>query len=151
MANASGLLERWAGADAQKAAWPDTWEPTKHLGANLVDHFLQDCKERLLRVIEVDARPLDSLVQRSIAHAVATELSATESFGRVHEISIGALQLGDLAKSYFDAVVERFGLTAMETYDPQSKVTTRELRVRHALGPRASGSTPQCSTALSYS
>ena len=89
----------WAGADDDGGHWPDTWEPTKHLGADLVDDFLLDRKERLLRLVSVDARPLDSLVQRKISHAVSNELSCVESFGRVHEISIDAPHLGASSKN----------------------------------------------------
>ena len=112
----------WAGADAQKKAWPDTWEPSNHLSRDLIDDFLLDRKERLLRVVSVDARPLDSLVQRKISHAVSNELSCVESFGRVHEISIDALQLRDLAENYFKSVVACFGLTPKK-----SRRTTRGL------------------------
>ena len=121
----------WAGADSQGGAWPDTWEPSKHLSPNLIDDFLLDRKERLLRAVSVDARPLDSLVQRKISHAVANELSCVESFGRVHEISIDALQLRDLAESYFKSVVARFGLTPKVVYDPRSRVTSHELRIKN--------------------
>ena len=96
----------WAGADDDGGHWPDTWEPTKHLGADLIDDFLLDRKERLLRVVSVDARPLDSLVLRKISHAVSIELSCVVSFGRVHEIAIDALQLRDLAENYFKSVVD---------------------------------------------
>ena len=71
----------WAGADDEGGAWPDSWQPSKLLSPDLIDHFLRDRKERLLRVIAVDARPLDSLVQRKISHAVSNELSCVESFG----------------------------------------------------------------------
>lgn len=121
----------WAGADDDGGAWPDTWEPTKHLGADLIDDFLLDRKERLLRLVSVDARPLDSLVQRKIAHAVANELSRVETFGRVHEIAIDALQLRDLAVAYFNSVAARFNLTPKVVYDPKSRVTTNELRIKN--------------------
>ena len=89
----------WAGADGQRNAWPDTWEPSNHFSRDLIDDFLLDRKERLLRVVSVDARPLDSLVQRKISHAVSNELSCVESFGRVHEISIDAPHLGASSKN----------------------------------------------------
>ena len=82
-------------------------------------------------MVSVDARPLDSLVQRKISHAVSNELSCVESFGRVHEISIDALQLRDLAENYFKSVVARFGLTPKSTYDPRSRVTCHELRIKN--------------------
>ena len=47
-----------------------------------------------LRVVEVDARPLDTLVQRSIAQAAMKEPCAVESCGRVHVFEMGALSLG---------------------------------------------------------
>ena len=121
----------WAGADDKGGAWPDSWEPSKLLSRDLIDDFLLDRKERLLRVVSVDARPLDSLVQRKISHAVANELSCVETFGRVHEISIDALQLRDLAESYFKSVVARFGLTPRVVYDPRSRVTSHELRIKN--------------------
>ena len=120
----------WDGADEQGNAWPDSWEPTKLLTADLIKNYLADRKERLLRVVPVDMRPLDTLVQRTIAHAVANELSCVETFGRVHEMPIHALQLRDLAEAYFESIVARFGLTPMVTYDPKSKVTSRELRIK---------------------
>ena len=46
----------WAGADG-KDAWPDSWEPSNLLSRDLIDDFLLDRKERLLRVVSVDARP----------------------------------------------------------------------------------------------
>ena len=121
----------WAGADDEGDAWPDSWEPSKLLTPDLIDHFLRDRKERLLRVIPVDGRPLDSMVQRKIAHAVANELSCVETFGRVHEIAIDALQLRDLAVAYFNSVVARFNLTPKSVYEPKSRVTCHELRIKN--------------------
>ena len=121
----------WAGADDEGGAWPDSWQPSKLLSPDLIDHFLRDRKERLLRVIAVDARPLDSLVQRKISHAVASELSCVETFGRVHEIPIDALQLRDLAVAYFTWVAARFNLTPRVVYDPKSRKTCNELRIKN--------------------
>ena len=75
-------LVAWAGKDAAGNSWTPSWEPTK----NILDHdmmakFLRDRREGALRVIEVDARPLDTLVQRTVAHAAMNDCTSKASAG----------------------------------------------------------------------
>ena len=96
-----------------------------------VEIFCTKRAARALRVVEVDAWPLYTLVQWSIAQAGMNELCAVESFGRVHVFEVGAL-LGDLASclasTYLNSVAERFGCLIKETI--QGKVTTRTLMIK---------------------
>lgn len=116
-------LVSWAGTDEKDEAWADSWEPTRCLTPDLTKAFLQDRAERALRLVEVDARPLETLVQRAIAQSVMKELSAT--FGRVHYIPVSALALGDLAKAYLCSLAERYHVERTEV--TRKSVTTVEL------------------------
>ena len=118
-------LLAYAGVDEANKPWPDTWEPTRNLTADLKHNFFYDRAQRALRVVEVDARPLDTLVQRAIAQSVMGELGS--SFGRVHYILVAALSLGDLAQAYFASLSERFGVVQKEATVGQ--VTTVELQL----------------------
>ena len=60
------------------------------------------------RLIEIDSRPLDQLVQRAVAHAASKEMKS--AFGAVHEIEIGALSLRDLAHHYLTSVANEWKL-----------------------------------------
>ena len=95
-------LLAYAGVDEANKPWPDTWEPTRNLTTDLKESWLLDRAQRALRLVEVDGRPLDTLVQRSIAQAVMGELGA--SFGRVHRIQVDALSLSDLAPAYLKSL-----------------------------------------------
>ena len=120
-----------AGADGRGDAWKPSWEPSKNiLDKQMMADFLRDHKERLHRTIEVDTRPLDTLVQRTISQATMTDAASTESFGRVHEREIGALSLKDIAVHYLGAIAERFGLTPRYAYAPNGDVLTTELRIK---------------------
>ena len=118
----------WAGYDDDGMPWKPSWEPTKFVSKSLVQEFLSALKERVYRLIEVDTRPLDSLVQRSIAQAAMKETGA--SFGREHSIEVGALTLRDLAVHYFDGVVRRFELKPQYVYAPDGNVLTVELQIK---------------------
>ena len=69
-------LVAWAGADPDGAPWEDSWEPTRHLSPDLIHDFLADRKEKISRTISVDSRPLDTLVQKSIATAIVSHPEA---------------------------------------------------------------------------
>tara|TARA_B100000795_G_scaffold255255_1_gene226765 strand:+ start:403 stop:1233 length:831 start_codon:yes stop_codon:yes gene_type:complete len=116
-------LVAWSGTDGTGKQWADSWEPTRSLTPDLKQSFLYDRAQRALRVVEVDARPLDTLVQRAIAQSVMGELGAT--FGSVHYIPVHALSLGDLALAYMRSLSERFGILPSEATVRQ--VTTVEL------------------------
>ena len=118
-------LLAYAGVDEADKPWPDTWEPSRNLTPDLVQAWFQDVAQRGLRIIEVDGRPLDTLVQRSIAQAVMRELGA--SFGRVHCIPVDALSLSDLASAYLKSLSARFGVALHENFD--KPVTTVGLQL----------------------
>ena len=88
--------------------------------------FLADRQESIARSISVDVRPLDSMVQRTIARTIL--MNKGNSFGLTHIVPIDALTLGDLARYYIDKTAEKYG-EVRESYDPKSRVTTRELRI----------------------
>ena len=56
----------WEGEDENGDAWADSWEPSSFVSQDLMDAFLTDTAGRKDRVIEVDTRPLDNLVQKRI-------------------------------------------------------------------------------------
>lgn len=116
-------LVSWDGTDEEGEAWADSWEPTRNLTPDLVKAFLHDRAQRALSLIEIDARPLQTLVQRSIAHSVMKEMSAT--FGRVHLIPVPALELGDLAKAYLHSLAEHYDVERTEV--TRRSVTTVEV------------------------
>ena len=118
-------LVAWSGVDGTGKQWADTWQPTRSLTPDLKHNFFYDRAQRALRVVEVDARPLDTLVQRAIAQTVMGELGA--SFGSVHYIPVPALSLGDLAQAYMGSLSERFGVVRKEATVGQ--VTTVELQL----------------------
>jgi len=89
--------------------------------------FRNNEKEKLERTILVDSRPLDSLVQRSVATAMVK--NPDDSFRHTHAIEIGALALADLAEHYLQSVATTYNVRIKEEYDPKSKVVTHELRL----------------------
>ena len=106
-------LVAWAGADDDGKAWEDSWEPTRNV----------DRKEGAVRQISVDPRPLDKLVQRTIAQCAMSELGAT--FGKVHETPILALSLLDLAKYFMATVAEKFQVEVGATTPLTMPLTVR--------------------------
>ena len=122
-------LVAWAGKDDRGRPWTPSWRPSCHVRPQLRTEFMHEIKTAVPKRIEVDVRPLDSLVQRSIAQAAMKELSA--SFGRVHVLDIAALQLRELAVYYFNSVVDRYGLTPKNVYDPRGNVLTVELQIKN--------------------
>ena len=119
-------LVAWADADEHGKAYPDSWEPTKFVGKALRDAFFSEKQEKVRRLITVDARPLDSLVQRSIATAVMADRS--ENFGIEHQYRIDALSLLDVAKHFFQVLETTYGFTVKDQYFPKSKVMITEAR-----------------------
>lgn len=124
--------KRWwlvAWESIEGTVFDDSWEPTKNLSEDLMLDFRNNEKEKLERTISVDSRPLDSLVQRSVATAVVK--NPDDSFGHTHAIEIGALALADLAEHYMylQSVATTYNVRIKEEYDPKSKVVTRELRL----------------------
>ena len=53
-------LVAWSGVDGTGKQWADTWQPTRSLTPDLKHNFFYDRAQRALRVVEVDARPLDT-------------------------------------------------------------------------------------------
>ena len=117
----------WAGRDERGKPYPPLWVKTKHVRKPLMDDYLHG---RVPQLVEVDARPLDTLVQRSVAQAAMMAMGKIESFGRVHEIEIGALSLRSLALHYFDGVVTRYGLTPKYVHEPHGDEVTYELQIK---------------------
>ena len=101
-------LVAWDGRDELGRPWPDTWEPTAYVLKDLRDHWFAEGAARVERSIQVDVRPLDILVQRTIATAMIKD--TIDTFGKVHCIEVGALTLRDLADYYLNRVHERFEL-----------------------------------------
>ena len=114
----------WAETDERGKPYPPLWVKTKHVRKPLIDDYLLG---RVPRLVEVDARPLDTLVQRSVAQAAMMVMGKNESFGRVHEIEIGALSLRSLALHYFEGVVARYGMTPKYMHEPHGDEVTYEL------------------------
>ena len=80
----------WAERDEAGKPYPPLWIKTKNVRKPLIEEYLS---KRAPRLLEIDARPLDTLVQRSVAQAAMKVMGMNETFGRVHEIEIGALSL----------------------------------------------------------
>jgi hypothetical protein len=93
-------LVAWDGRDELGRPWPDTWEPTAYVLKDLRDHWFAEGAARVERSIQVDVRPLDILVQRTIATAMIKD--TIDTFGKVHCIEVGALTLRDLADYYLN-------------------------------------------------
>jgi len=74
--------------------------------------FRNNEKEKLERTILVDSRPLDSLVQRSVATAMVK--NPDDSFRHTHAIEIGALALADLAEHYLQSVATTYNVRIKE-------------------------------------
>ena len=117
----------WAETDERGKPYPPLWVKTKHVRKPLIDDYLLG---RVPRLVEVDARPLDTLVQRSVAQAAMMVMGKNESFGRVHEIEIGALSLRSLALHYFEGVVARYGMTPKYMHEPHGDEVTYELQIK---------------------
>jgi hypothetical protein len=99
-------LVAWEGADADGAAWADSWEPSALVSDELIKNYLRDAGERKRRVIEIDTRPLDGLVQKRIGRAALAE--STDSFGHLIVTELPEMRLADIAWNYFDAQKARF-------------------------------------------
>lgn len=121
-------LVAWDGFDTNGRAWPDSWEPTANISKDLRDDFLLDKRTRVSSWIEVDVRPLRTLVQRSIAAAVMKDKNS--AFGHVHEINLDALALRDLAMYYIKSIGEQFKVPIKEQYNPKDKINTVEVRLK---------------------
>jgi hypothetical protein len=79
-------LVAWDGRDELGRPWPDTWEPTAYVLKDLRDHWFAEGAARVERSIQVDVRPLDILVQRTIATAMIKD--TIDTFGKVHCIDV---------------------------------------------------------------
>ena len=121
-------LVAWDGADKNGNAWPDTWEPTCCVSDRLRRDFIEHGAARARRCIQVDTLPLDTLVQRSISKA-AMNMSG-ESFGMVHEYPLNELSLHDVAEYYIKDVADKYNLTIESVYNPKTKCTVVEVRLR---------------------
>jgi hypothetical protein len=107
--------------------WDDSWEPTINVEESLRREYIRDGMERARRTIQIDSRPLDTLVQLSVSQAVIGDVH-TGDFGMVHDYAIEALTLKDLALHYINVQSERFGVEPQ--YDMDSDfVRTIELRL----------------------
>ena len=111
----------WAETDEDNKPYPPLWVKTKNVRKELINDYLRG---RVPRLVEVDARPLDTLVQRSVAQAAIKVMGNNETFGRVHEIDIGALSLRDLALHYFNGMVERYALQPQYVHEPHGDEVT---------------------------
>ena len=120
-------LVAWADADEHGKAYPDSWEPTKFVGKELRDAFFSDQQEKVRRLITVDARPLDSLVQRTCATAVMADRS--EHFGIEHKIPLPALALRDVCVHFLKVLESDFDFEVRSTYLPNVKATVTEARL----------------------
>mmetsp|Transcript_9794 Transcript_9794/g.25279 ORF Transcript_9794/g.25279 Transcript_9794/m.25279 type:complete len:329 (-) Transcript_9794:423-1409(-) len=112
----------WDGEDEEGYPWEDSWEPTKNVGATLRAAFLADQKAAVKRLISIDSRPLDFIVQRSIWEKIFAQPVAT--FGHEIRVPLPALTLGSLAAHYFETMSNEYALTVGEN------AYTRELRLR---------------------
>ena len=72
-------LLAWDGTDADDNPYPDGWEPTKNVSKDLIEQYLRDQKEKVVRAITVDPRPLDGVVQAAISLSV--QKGAQDTFG----------------------------------------------------------------------
>lgn len=120
-------LVPWEGEDEDGNPWDDQWEPTKNVSEDLREQYLNDQKQKVVRAITVDPRPLDGIVQQALALSV--QHGAKESFGLTQATPIAALSLRDLAEYYLSSVSEKYGVELMEEYDPSTRETTREVRL----------------------
>ena len=117
----------WAERDEAGKPYPPLWIKTKNVRKPLIEEYLS---KRAPRLLEIDARPLDTLVQRSVAQAAMKIMGMNETFGRVHEIEIGALSLRGLAMDYFNGVVEKYGLKPKYAFEPFGDEVTYELQIK---------------------
>jgi hypothetical protein len=118
----------WDGSQPNGKAWSDSWEPTRNVDPELTKEFRERRRYKVSRSIQVDVSPLDSLVQRSISHAMALE--PNDSFGHEHEFPLDTLSLADLANYYLNSVAERFGIPICEAYNPKARYTERGLTLQ---------------------
>ena len=124
-------LVAWDSRDELGRPWPDTWEPTAYVLKDLRDHWFAEGAARVERSIQVDVRPLDILVQRTIATAMIKD--TIDTFGKVHCIEVGALTLRDLADYYLNRVHERFELERQSVFGlggATDRVTMDEVRIK---------------------
>jgi hypothetical protein len=96
----------WEGEDENGDAWADSWEPSSFVSQDLMDAFLTDTAGRKDRVIEVDTRPLDNLVQKRIGRAALTE--DRDSFGHKIVTDLPEMRLADIAWNYFESYKRDF-------------------------------------------
>ena len=98
----------WAGLDEDGEPWPDSWEPTANVSEDLRKQFIEDRKEKVVRTISVDPRPLDTVVQSAIALSV--QHGAKETFGRTFSTPIPVLSLHGLAEYYLSRIATQFNV-----------------------------------------
>jgi len=120
-------LVAWAGKNENGEGWADSWEPTSFVREQLRRDYLEDRHQRQQRIIDVDVRPLDNIIQRSLAPTILG--ARNNSFGLTHTVHVGALTLSDLAAHHLRTVAEQFQVPIKEVYNPKDKSTTRELRL----------------------
>mmetsp|Transcript_36910 Transcript_36910/g.97650 ORF Transcript_36910/g.97650 Transcript_36910/m.97650 type:complete len:305 (-) Transcript_36910:265-1179(-) len=120
-------LVAWDGEDDDGNAWADSWEPTRNVTADAIAEWMADGKEKALRSITVDTRPLDTWVQ----HEMWQRFSAvpTDTFGHELAFSIGALSLRDVAHHYLTTISKQYGVQLADEYDPKAKEVTYEVRI----------------------
>ena len=136
-------LVAWEGAKSDGKAWDDSWEPTSFVSKSLRDAFHAEKTSRVSRLLPVDTRALDTLVQRSVGQAV---MAARDNiFGEVHDIPIGTLLLRDLAVHFGEVMIEDYGAIKREHHRlaDQRRLTRRWWRGEQ----RGSGRTDRLATA----
>ena len=93
-------------AHLKVGCWADSWEPSGLVHDDLMKDFLADAEERKRRVLEIDTRPLDGLVQARIGRAALNE--DRDGFGHKIISALPEMALADIAWNYFEAQKERF-------------------------------------------
>ena len=124
-------LVAWEGRDEHNDLFDDSWEPTANVAKELRDEWFAECAARVQRSIQVDVRPLDTLIQRTISTGIIKD--TVDTFGKVHVCEIGALTLYDLAHWYLSSVAERFQLQRKSAFGlggASDRVTVDELRIK---------------------
>ena len=99
-------LVAWDGEDEHGNGWYDSWEPTKNVSKDMIEDYFSNAKERRHRTIEIDTRPLDYIVQKSISTAALQQ--AKDSFGHKTVTPLPELALADIAYHYLQAQREAF-------------------------------------------
>ena len=134
--NVNGAREwliAWDGEDDDGDAWPDTWEPTKNVSEDLREMYFNDQKQKVVRAITVDPRPLDGIVQAAISLSV--QKGVQDTFGHTQITPIAALSLRDLAEYYLSSTAEKHGVEIKEDYFPSQRETIREVRLPYLTLP----------------